>query len=103
MAHAADLEEEVAEAASGLAEPVATAAKVAGMAAAAAEAAAMVAAVVSMVAAAKVADAVQTAVVAWTVGAMGIAGSTYGEPVCPQKAQGLRLYGHRSRGCPDGR
>jgi hypothetical protein len=35
MAHAADLEEEVAEAASGLAEPVATAAKVAGMAAAA--------------------------------------------------------------------
>ena len=38
MAHAADPEEEVAEAASGLAEPVATAAKVAGMAAAAAEA-----------------------------------------------------------------
>jgi hypothetical protein len=36
----------------------------------------MVAVVVSMVAAAKVADAVQTEVVAWTVGAMGIAGST---------------------------
>lgn len=92
MAHAADPEEEVAEAASGLAEPVATAAMVAGMAAAAAEAAAMVAAVVSMVAAAKVADAVQTEVVAWTVGAMGIAGWTYGEPVCT--TEGARPPGY---------
>ena len=64
MAHAADPEEEVAEAVSGSVEPVAMAAKVAAAAATEAAAMPMVAAVVSMVAAAK-------------VGAMGIAGWTY--------------------------
>ena len=74
MAHAADPEEEVAEAVSGSVEPVAMAAKVA--AAAATEAAAMpnmeaAREVVLMVAAARVADAVQT-----EVGAVGISGWT---------------------------
>ena len=63
MAHAADPEEEVAEAVSGSVEPVAMAAKVA--AAAAAEAAAM------PMEAARVADAVQT-----EVGAVGNSGWT---------------------------
>ena len=77
MAHAADPEEEVAEAVSGSVEPVAMAAKVAAAAAAelAAEAAAMpmeaAREVVLMVAAARVADAVQT-----EVGAVGNSGWT---------------------------
>jgi hypothetical protein len=73
MAHAADPEEEVAEAVSGSVEPVAMAAKVAAAAAAEAAAMPMEAAreVVLMVAAARVADAVQT-----EVGAVGNSGWT---------------------------
>lgn len=73
MAHAADPEEEVAEAVSGSVEPVAMAAKVAAAAATEAAAMPMEAAreVVLMVAAARVADAVQT-----EVGAVGISGWT---------------------------
>ena len=73
MAHAADPEEEVAEAVSGSVEPVAMAAKVAAAAATEAAAMPMEAArvVVLMVAAARVADAVQT-----EVGAVGNSGWT---------------------------